>query len=148
MTGDSQKGTVAYNHLGLVKTVTKGTDILKYTYDSTGRRVKRQFKTETARHYIDGVEYEGSVLKFVATPYGRICKDASGMWNYDYFLKNHSGNVRVVLEAPSSNAQSNTILYMATMEESKATEENPYFANLKLGQIISGWVVLFLIQFI
>ncbi|MDR1155051.1 MAG: DUF6443 domain-containing protein, partial [Bacteroidales bacterium] len=130
MTNDSQKGTVAYNHLGLVKSVTKGTDVLKYTYDATGRRVKRQFKTETARHYIDGVEYEGSVLKFVATPYGRIRKDASGVWNYDYFLKDHLGNVRVVLEAPVSSTTSNTILYMATMEESKAATEDTYFANL------------------
>ncbi|MDR1154254.1 MAG: hypothetical protein LBL04_06045 [Bacteroidales bacterium] len=36
MTNDSQKGTVAYNHLGLVKSVTKGSDVLKYTYDATG----------------------------------------------------------------------------------------------------------------
>ncbi|MDR1154256.1 MAG: DUF6443 domain-containing protein [Bacteroidales bacterium] len=133
MTNDSQKGTVAYNHLGLVKSVTKGSDVLKYTYDATGRKVKRQFKTETARHYIDGVEYEGSVLKFVATPYGRIRKDASGVWNYDYFLKDHLGNVRVVLAAgpaTASQSSSNRVVYMATMEESKAATEGPYFANL------------------
>jgi len=34
MTSDSQKGTVAYNHLGLVKTVTKNSDVLTYTYDA------------------------------------------------------------------------------------------------------------------
>ncbi|MDR1154923.1 MAG: hypothetical protein LBL04_09425 [Bacteroidales bacterium] len=67
------------------------------------------------------------MLKFVATLYGRIRKDASGGWSYDYFLKDHLGNVRAVLEAPSSSAQSNTILYMATMEESKAATEDLIF---------------------
>jgi RHS repeat-associated protein len=129
MIGDSQKGTVAYNHLSLTRSVTKGSDTLKYTYDATGRRIKRQFNNETARHYIDGVEYEGGTLKFISTEYGRIRRE-NGSWHYDYFLKDHLGNVRVMLEAPTSSAQSNTILYMATMEESKAATEDTYFANL------------------
>ena len=60
MTSDSQKGKVAYNHLGLVKTVTKNSDVLTYAYDATGRRLKKQLGANTARYYIDGVEYEGA----------------------------------------------------------------------------------------
>jgi RHS repeat-associated protein len=81
---------------------------------------------------LDGIEYEGGTLKFISTEYGRIRRE-NGSWHYDYFLKDHLGNVRVVLEAPASSIQSmqsNTILYMATMEESKIAEEDPYFANL------------------
>ena len=136
MTSDSQKGTIAYNHLGLVKTVTKNSDVLTYTYDATGRRLKKQLGTEPARYYMDGVEYEGANLQFVATPYGRIRKNGSN-WEFDYFLKDHLGNVRVVLEAgsasPSSSVSpisSNTATYLATMEISKAEEEELYFANL------------------
>jgi len=85
---------------------------------------------------MDGVEYEGANLQFVATPYGRIRKNGSN-WEFDYFLKDHLGNVRVVLEAgsasPSSSVSpisSNTATYLATMEISKAEEEELYFANL------------------
>jgi RHS repeat-associated protein len=130
MTGDSQKGTIAYNHLSLVKTVTKGTDVLKYTYDATCRRIKKQLNNATPRWYMDGVERSGDTT-MIHTEYGRIRRNATAdPWKWDYFLKDHLGNVRVVLEAPSSSAQSNTILYMATMEESKAATEDTYFANL------------------
>ncbi|MDR1172903.1 MAG: hypothetical protein LBL24_10645 [Bacteroidales bacterium] len=52
MTKDSQKGTVAYNHLGLTKSVTEGTDVLKYTYDATGCRIKKQLNNVASRWYM------------------------------------------------------------------------------------------------
>jgi hypothetical protein len=52
----------------------------------------------------------------------------------DYFLKDHLGNVRVVFEtdggASSSYSGSSWVTYIATMEESKAAEEDLYFANV------------------
>ena len=66
---------------------------LTYTYDAAGRRLSKQQNNQTARHYMDGIEYEGSVLKFVSTPYGRIRKVGND-WIYDYFLYDHLGNVR------------------------------------------------------
>ena len=51
-----------------------------------------------------------------------------------YFLKDHLGNVRVVFEtdggAFSSYSGSSWVTYIATMEESKAGEEDLYFANV------------------
>jgi len=134
---DSQKGItdITYNHLGFPTSIKKGSSAsndLKYTYDATGRKAKRQLGTGTARYYVDGVEYEGANLKFIVTPYGRIRKDVSN-WIYDYFLKDHLGNVRVVLEAgsaTSSSSSSNQTVYIATMEEDRAAEENLYFENV------------------
>ena len=138
---DSQKGitAIAYNHLGLPAKIEKGslaTDHLKYTYDAAGRKVRKQLGSKTARYYIDGVEYEGANLQFVATPFGRIRK-AGADWIYDYFLKDHLGNVRVVLEAgsvsqssSSSSGSSNVVTYLASMEEDRAAEENLYFENV------------------
>jgi len=122
---------MVYNHLGLVKTVTKNSDVLENTYDGTGRKLKKQFGSQTPRYYMDGVEYEGSNLQFISTPYGRIRKDGSD-WLFDYFLKDHLGNVRVVLEAGSAGGSrgGNTVTYLATMEESRASEESQYFENV------------------
>ncbi len=128
-----------YNHMSLVQLAKKGTDSLKYTYDGTGRRVKKQLKTNTPRYYIDGIEYEGNQLKFISTPYGRIRKTTTG-WTYDYFLKDHLGNVRVVFAAePGSTSGSSTQVYMATMEAPSGspqggemgTDESLYFDNLE-----------------
>ncbi len=128
---DSQKGitSITYNHLSLPASIKKGSQAaneLKYTYDGAGRKLKKQLGTGTARYYMDGVEYAGNDLQFVLTPYGRIRKEGTA-WTYDYFLKDHLGNVRVVL----SSDLVNTTTYMATMEESKAAEENLYFENVE-----------------
>ncbi|MDR2040621.1 MAG: DUF6443 domain-containing protein [Bacteroidales bacterium] len=126
MTTDSNKGiTIAYNHLNLPTLITKDQETLEYTYDAIGRRIRKKFGSKE-RHYIDGVEYEGSELKFISTQYGRIRKTTSG-WVYDYFLKDHLGNVRVVLTSDPDNRQR----YMATMEEGKSGEEGLYFDNLE-----------------
>ncbi|MDR2039437.1 MAG: hypothetical protein LBQ60_16060, partial [Bacteroidales bacterium] len=125
MTEDREKGvTVAYNHLSLPQTVTKGSRELVYTYDATGKRVKKSFGN-THRHYIGGFEYEGDELKFITMPEGRIRKSGDD-WIYDYFITDHLGNVRVVL----TTGQSGTQVYTAGMEESNAAEETRYFENV------------------
>ena len=134
---DDQKGitAIAYNHLGLPTKIEKGSSSanhLVYTYDGTGRKLAKQLGSGTKRYYIDGVEYENANLQFISTPYGRIRKETSG-WQYDYFLKDHLGNVRVVLEAGTaggSRGGDNTAVYIATMEESRAAEESQYFENV------------------
>ena len=100
---------------------------LKYTYDATGRRIKTTLPNNTTRTYIDGVQYSGSALNFISTPHGRIRKVGSD-WIWDYFLKDHLGSVRVVLDAPTSSGRTTT--YLATMEDSAAAHEDMYFANL------------------
>jgi YD repeat-containing protein len=59
----------AYNHLGLTKSVTKGSDVLKYTYDATGRRIKKQLNNVAPRWYMDGVECSGDTT-MIHTEYG------------------------------------------------------------------------------
>jgi YD repeat-containing protein len=128
MINDSHKGTIAYNHLGLTKSVTKGTDVLKYTYDATGRRIKKQLNNATPRWYMDGIERSGDTT-MIHTEYGRIRRNAAAdPWKWDYFLKDHLGNVRVVLAADpatSSQSSSNRVVYMATMEEGASPNPLP-----------------------
>ena len=76
---------------------------------------------------MDGIEYDGSTLLFAMTEEGRVRPGANGTYIYDYFLKDHLGNIRVVLtsEAPTLNTYP-----PATMEEGSATSESLYYANL------------------
>ncbi|MDR1155711.1 MAG: DUF6443 domain-containing protein, partial [Bacteroidales bacterium] len=127
--------TIAYNHLGLTTSVVQGSDTLSYIYDGTGRRVKKRFGNLT-RYYADGVECSGDTT-IIHTEYGRIRRNAvTDPWKLDYFLKDHLGNVRVVLDAGTStsgasfSSSGGSVTYLATMEESKAATEDQYFANL------------------
>ena len=103
MTNDNHRGIdIQYNHLGLVKQIdrkgqTKG-QTMKHLYDATGRKVRTSLPDNTTRNYIDGVEYKNGVIEFISTPQGRIRQSGSN-WVYDYFLKDHLGNVRVVLQS-------------------------------------------------
>jgi len=64
------------------------------------------------------------------TPYGCICKDGSN-WIYGYFLKDHLGSVRIVFDGGTAGgSRGNVTEYFATMEESRAAEENQYFENV------------------
>ncbi len=125
--------TVAYNHLGLTKSVAQGSNTLNYTYDAAGRRLKKQLGSQT-RYYMDGIEKSGDTT-LIHFAYGRLRRSsASEPWARDYFLKDHLGNVRVVFEttdgSSSSYSGSSWVTYIATMEESKAGEEDLYFANV------------------
>ncbi len=141
LTKDLNKGMdITYNHLNLPVTVkrTRDNKLLQYTYLADGRRVKKTFGN-AERHYIDGYEYEGATLKFISIPEGRIRKTGTGDgdWTYDYFIKDHLGNVRVVLTTAPSTQQ----VYMATMEApsgpsqggeavSARIDESRYFNNI------------------
>jgi RHS repeat-associated protein len=127
LTNDNNRGiAIQYNYLGLVKQVDRNNQTLKNVYDATGRKLQTIKPDNTTRTYIDGIEYIGSTLDFISTPFGRIRKNDADDWVYDYFLRDHLGSVRVALTTDPLN----TVTYRATMEEDRAAEENRYFENV------------------
>ena len=97
---------ITYNHLGLAKTVTQNSNKLTYTYDGAGRRIKKQLASQTPRYYMDGIEHRGDTT-IIHNDYGRLRRNnSSAAWERDYFLKDHLGNVRVVLDAGASSGAS------------------------------------------
>jgi RHS repeat-associated protein len=126
LTQDKNKGlTIGYNFLNLPQSVSNSSQTIGYIYDATGKKLKKTF-TGQPHYYFDGIEYKGDSLLFAMTEEGRVRPNAGG-YTYDYFLKDHLGNIRVVLssEAPSLNTYP-----AATMEDGNATTENTYYANL------------------
>jgi len=47
--------------------------------------------------YVDGIQYENGILKFIQTEEGRIIPNGSS-YIYEYFLKDHLGNIRAVVD--------------------------------------------------
>jgi RHS repeat-associated protein len=132
----------------------KGT--ISYTYDAGGNKLKKVTIEDpsagngnktitTTTSYISGAVYESKAtspanspnddyanrLQFIPHEEGRIrFKPSAGIvpasFQYDYFLKDHLGNVRMVL---TEEAQAD-MYPAATMETTAATVEESFYSNL------------------
>jgi RHS repeat-associated protein len=131
LTTDNNKGlAINYNYLNLPSSVSSSSQgkTITYTYDATGKKLKKSFPGQADHYYMDGVEYDGSTLLFAMTEEGRVRPKTDGTYTYDYFLKDHLGNVRVVLT--TDNSQSAAIYPAATMETATAATETTFYSNL------------------
>jgi RHS repeat-associated protein len=141
--GTTTTNGIIYNHLNLPSVVQvknnsggdKGTII--YTYDAAGVKLKKTIK-ETGKPdrvtlYLAGAVFENDTLQFISHEEGRIRNvkryflngDSANNLVYDYFLKDHVGNVRMVL-----TEQQDTTKYIATMEAAYRNKENALFSNI------------------
>lgn len=103
LTADANKkiSSITYNHLNLPSLITvTGKGTIGYTYDAAGNKLKKvttEGSTETTTLYMFG-NYINDVLQFLPHEEGRIrYKPGTNTLVYDYFLKDHLGNVRMVL---------------------------------------------------
>jgi RHS repeat-associated protein len=126
--------SITYNYLNLPQTITiegnKGS--IDYVYDAAGNKLKKVVheigKPDKTTLYLFGT-YEDDVLQFLPMEDGRIrpVRDASGAitsFTYDYFVKDHLGNVRSVL-----TEEQKTSIYQAGMEDALRSFEVPLFGS-------------------
>lgn len=133
-------GGIVYNHLNLPVQINvlsssgglKGT--IKYTYDAAGNKLQKKVaetgKPVNTTLYLEGAVYENDDLQFLAQEEGRIrfIGDpiaTNSHFEYDYFLKDHLGNVRMVLTEEQKNTH-----YFATMEEVNRANELELFDGI------------------
>ncbi|WP_165503550.1 DUF6443 domain-containing protein [Pedobacter hiemivivus] len=92
-TTDGRLGvSLSYNLLSLPVSAT-GTGVnLAYTYDAIGRKLKK-VSNGVNRDYINGIEYNGSVIDIIHTEEG-VARNSGGVYSYEYNLRDHLGNVR------------------------------------------------------
>lgn len=137
--------SISYNHLNLPSVIIMNngdlnhsgspvSDTITFTYDAAGNKLKKVisdvlgdvpvFKTTL---YSGEIVYENDKLQFIGTEEGRArIKDDSSVVIYDYFIKDHLGNVRMIL-----TSESRTDMYpAATMELANVTIEQTYYSNL------------------
>ncbi len=128
---------IVYNHLNLPQTITvrgasgnKGT--IEYTYDAMGNKLKKvttEGSTVTSTLYMFG-NYVNDTLQFLPHEEGRVrFKKEDNTLHYDYMLKDHLGNVRMLL-----TAEKDTSYYPeVTHEDATISNEDIYYENVDVG---------------
>lgn len=99
MTSDGNRGAkITYNKIDLPQTVKIGTnEAFTYTYDATGKKHRYVAGGRTIK-YAGKFEYNGdNTFKRVATAEGQVVPSGDTL-RFDYYLKDHLGNVRVVVD--------------------------------------------------
>ncbi len=135
MKRDNNRGlvNVEYNHLNLPSKLT-GSDnkTISYIYDANGQKLAKLYNgnKNTDTYYAGSFIYEGSALKSVLNAEGMV-NVAGTNHSYQYYLKDHLGNTRVM----TSGAATNQIkwYYPFGMEalDYRSSLENKYLYNGK-----------------
>ncbi|WPQ61694.1 DUF4329 domain-containing protein [Chitinophaga sancti] len=110
--------------------------MITYLYDAVGTKLKKTVVDSTVSpvkttvsDYIGGFLYQQDTLQHIAHEEGRIRpvydSGKAIQYTYDYFEKDHLGNIRVVL-----GTQRDTAIYAATMETAASGKENALFSNI------------------
>jgi RHS repeat-associated protein len=131
--------SIVCNHLNLPSVITvTGKGTIAYTYDAGGNKMKK-VTTEGAKItttlYLGGSVYQNDTLQFVAHEEGRVRwaplpgGAGGGSFQFDYMLKDHLGNIRMVL----TEELKQDIYPAATLENitfnggTAITNESPYY---------------------
>ena len=159
LTSDKNKNisSITYNHLNLPYIITTSKGTITYTYDAVGNKLQKQViesltgggTLTTTTKYMGAFIYESKQhstsdpsdytdkLQFFAHEEGRIRpvlnqNNLITDFNYDYFLKDHLGNVRMVL----TDQQQLDTYQQLTFEDQNATQQNAQWED-KNGQSIN-----------
>ncbi|RPE08305.1 hypothetical protein EGT74_14695 [Chitinophaga lutea] len=133
MVSDANKGIsqITYNHLNLPEQITiTGKGTIRYVYDAAGVKHRKTVTDNTSGQsqttttaYNGGLVYERNSLRLISHEEGRIRlsypSNQPVTYTYDYFIKDHLGNVRMVLTEGSEQQ-----MYLATMETERSATEN------------------------
>ena len=112
LTKDSNKGisNIAYNCLNLPSTVTfSDGSTIAYSYAADGTKLRTVHAisgTTTQKDYCGNVVYENGVQKILLTEEGYVDLTASTP-TYYYYLKDHQGNNRVVINSSGAVQETN-----------------------------------------
>ena len=124
---DKQISQISYNHLNLPEeiTFTDGAQ-LRFAYDATGKKLTQKVYNSSGtltkkQDYLGEIVLLDGVLDYLIHEEGRLVSETDGLWG-EYYMKDHLGNIRQVLRAPTSQT------FMATMETQNSQTEEVQFS--------------------
>lgn len=146
LTSDKNKGitSILYTHMNMPYEINiTGKGKITYTYDNLGNKLKKVVVDNTVTPavtttwlYIQNFVYKDDVMQYFTHEEGRARYDVSEgngearKFYFDYFLKDHLGNVRMVL-----TEEKDTVPYQpATMETATIADEQTYY-DIKTAQV-------------
>lgn len=134
--------SITYNILNRPELITvAGKGTIQYFYDASGQKVRKKVTDNsklvpvvTITDYAGGIIYKNDSLQFIGHEEGRV-RALYQPGNpvalvYDYFERDHQGNVRIVM-----TEQTSLQLYAATMETAAAPVENALFSNIDASRV-------------
>ncbi|RZS98014.1 DUF6443 domain-containing protein [Cecembia calidifontis] len=126
---DKEISKISYNYLNLPDTVLlTGTNRrVTYQYDAEGNKVREVLVnggTTVTRDYIGEFVFVNNAIDHLIHEEGRVAYE-SGTPRYEFFVKDHLGNVRQVIRGPEGG-----VFRVATMEPENEESEKEYFENI------------------
>lgn len=124
---DKEITLITYNHLNLPQEITFESGAqLRFAYDATGAKLTQKVYNSSGtltktQDYIGEIVLLDGALDYLIHEEGRLVAEVDGLWG-EYYLKDHLGNIRQVLRAPTSQT------FMATMETQNAASEEEAFS--------------------
>jgi RHS repeat-associated protein len=138
MTADNNKSiaSITYTHLNLPDSIAiTGKGSIKYVYDAAGTKLKKivheSGKSDRTTLYIGSFVYENDSVQLLQHEEGRVrlTTNTSNVYTgyaFDYFEKDHLGNVRVLL-----TEQKDTAAYpAASMETANLSRDTLYYSKI------------------
>ncbi|WP_202183117.1 DUF6443 domain-containing protein [Chitinophaga solisilvae] len=128
--------SISYNHQNKPVQIVSGKGTITYQYDAAGNKLQKTVTDKTVTpaktittSYVGDMVYQNDILQYLGHEEGRIRlvykTGVAPQFVYDYFVKDHLGNVRLVL-----TEQNDFTMYSATMESAAAAKENALFSNV------------------
>ena len=135
LTDTRRNVTLTYNRLNLPATVS-GSHSASYTYDAAGTKLQ-SVQDATTRQYIGGIQYTNGDIDFIQTDEGLAVRNATtGVYKYQYNLKDHLGNTRVTIDDNGSGGaevvqEDEYYAFGLDAPKFRLTTENKYLYNGK-----------------
>jgi hypothetical protein len=127
---------IHYNHLDLPDSIAvTGKGYIKYVYDATGNKLKKVTNETggptTTTLYCSGTIYRNDTLQFISMEEGRMrFRTSDNTFQFDYFLKDHLGNVRMML----TDEQQTDAYPFASLEATPLATEWTIYSEVDTGR--------------
>ena len=124
---------IHYNLLNLPKTIVKSDKSIDYAYSATGEKLENRVSTSKKLQYCANFVYENGSLRYILNEEGKL--DVGTTSNYQFFIKDHLGNTRVVLaEGGSTVTEVNHYYPFGMRMDMAALPKDPYQKYLYNGK--------------